>query len=143
MAKQHKAIYHFMVEWGGSRANFIEVSGLEITTEVIEYREGGDPNQPARKLPGLTRCKNILLKRGILKGDNDFFNWMRTTTENQVEHRDIIIKLLDKNQKLVMSWRALNAFPVRLSGPVLNAGANEVAIEELELTHDGLVIEVK
>ncbi len=134
--------YHFMVEWGGTRLDFIEVSGLEITTDVVEHRDGADPNRSARKMPGLTHYKNITLKRGIIKGDNDFFNWMNTQNLSQIERRDIIIKLLNENHQPIMVWKAFKAFPVKLSGPVLNANSNEVAIEELELAHEGLIIEV-
>ena len=133
--------YHFLVEWGGARISFFEVSGLEISIDVIEYHEGADPGQVAHKMPGLTHYSNIVLKRGIMKGDNDFFNWINTKSLNQVERRDIVIRLLDENHAPVMNWRVQNAFPVKLTGPLLNASASEIAIEELELTHEGLVVE--
>ena len=134
--------YHFVVEWGGTRINFMEVSGLNIIVDVTEFREGGDLSQTAHKMPGLTRYSNIILKRGIVKGDNDFFSWMNTKHLNQVERRDVVIKLLNENHEPIMSWRAANAFPVKFSGPILSAKANDVAIEELELAHEGLIVEV-
>ena len=134
--------YHFIVDWGGARLGFTEVSGLEIDIDVVEFRDGADPNQSAHKMPGITRYKNIVLKRGIVKGDNDFFNWINTKNLNQVERRDIVIKLLNENHDPVMSWRVRNAFPVKFTGPVLNANSSEVAIEALELAHEGLTIEV-
>ena len=142
MGQHPMPAYHFLVEWGGTRTGFIEVSGLDIIIDVTEYRDGANPDQVAHKMPGLTHYNNIVLKRGILKGDNDFFNWMNTKSLNQIERRDIVIQLLNKNHEPVMSWRVINAFPVRLSGPALNANAGEVAIEELELAHEGLVVEV-
>jgi len=143
MAYQHPMpAYHFTVEWGGARINFIEVSGLNISVDVTEFRDGSDPGQVAHKMPGHTHYSNIILKRGILKGDNDFFAWMNTKSLNQVERRDIVIKLLNENHEPVASWKAVNAFPVRFSGPVLNANASDVAIEELELAHEGLIAEV-
>ena len=141
MAQQHPMpAYHFLVDWGGTRPGFTEVSGLEITTDVIEHRDGADPSQAARKMPGLSRYKNIVLKRGIVKGDNDFFNWMNTKSLNQVQRRDIVIQLLNENHEPVITWRVVNAFPVRFSGPVLHANASEIAIEELELAHEGLSV---
>jgi phage tail-like protein len=131
-----------VVEWGGARVGFIEVSGLDISIDVTEFREGSDPSQIAHKIPGFTKYSNITLKRGIVKGDNDFFNWIKTKNLNQVERRDIIIKLLDQNHQPIMSWKAVNAFPVKLTGPVLSANASDVAIEELELAHEGLIVEV-
>ena len=134
--------YHFQVEWGGTRISFNEVSGLEIIDDVIEHHDGADPGQVARKMPGLRKYSNIILKRGIVKGDNDFFNWMNTKSLNEIERRDIVVKLLNQNHEPVMTWRAVNAFPVRLSGPILNAAASNMAIEELELAHEGLIVQV-
>ncbi len=142
MPRHPKHAYTFTVEWGGTRKNFIEVLGLNITVDVSEFRNGADPNQVVHKMPGHTHYGNIILKRNILKGDNDFFTWMNTTGLTQVERRDIVIKLLKEKNKPVMSWKAVNAFPVRLSGPVLNANASDVAMEELELAHEGLIAEV-
>ena len=134
--------YHFLVEWGGTRVEFIEVSGLQIIDEVIEHHDGSDPGQVARKMPGLRKYSNIILKRGIVKGDNDFFNWMNTKNLNDIERRDIVVKLLNQNHEPVIMWKAVNAFPVKLSGPILNATASNIAIEELELAHEGLIVEV-
>lgn len=100
-----------------------------------------NPGPVTRKMPGLRKYSNITLKRGIVKGDNDFFNWMNTQSLNEVERRDIVIKLLDQDHQPILIWKVINAFPVKLSGPVLNAAASNVAIEELELAHEGLIIE--
>lgn len=132
--------YHFMVEWGGTRTGFTEVSGLTITADVTEFREGSDPNQAARKIPGRLHYSNIVLKRGILKGDNDFFKWMQTINLNTVERRDITISLLNESHEPVIRWQVKNSFPVRLTGPVLIANASSVALEELELAHEGISV---
>ncbi len=134
--------YHFTVEWGGTNLNFLEVSGLSISVDVTEFRDGADPQQTAHKIPGHSHFSNIILRRNISKGDNDFFTWMNKINLGQVERRDILIRLLNVNHEPVISWRAENAFPVKLSGPVLNANASDMAIEELELTHEGLRVEL-
>ena len=139
MPHRTKHAYKFLVEWGGTRQNFIEVSGLNINVDVNEYREGGDPNQPAHKLPGLIHYSNIILKRGIAPGDNDFINWINASNANNIDRRDITVKLLNEKNKIVVSWKVIRAFPVKFSGPVLNANSNDVAIEELELAHEGLM----
>lgn len=133
--------YHFVVDWGGVRTGFSEVSGLDISVEVIEYREGNDPQGHLRKMPGLQKFSNITLKRGIIKGDNDFIKWLNTQKLNTVEKRDIVISLLDETHAPIKSWKLRNAFPVKYSGPALNASANEVAIESLEIAHEGLEVE--
>ena len=91
-------------------------------------------------MPGQVRYSNIILKRGITKGDNDFYNWISTIKLNTVERRDISIALLNEAHEPVMVWRVKNAFPIRLIGPELNASANEIAIETLELAHEGITI---
>jgi phage tail-like protein len=133
--------FHFQVEWGGQRLGFSEVSGLNIEVQVIEYREGISPEYSVVKMPGIKKYSNITLKRGIVPKDNEFFEWLNTASLNQVERRDLVISLLNENHEPVMVWKAKNAFPVKLDGPQLDATANEVAIETLELTHEGLTIE--
>ncbi len=134
--------YHFIVEWGGTRTGFAGVSGLNINLDVTEYRDGSDPGEVAHKLPGLTHYSNVILKRGFLRGDNDFFNWINTKKLNQVERRDVAISLLNENHEPVIRWKLINTFPVRLSGPVLIANSSDIAMEELELAHEGLIIEM-
>ena len=133
--------YHFQVEWGGTRLGFAEVSGLNIEVEVIEYREGTHAEYSAKKMPGIPKYSNITLKRGILAGDNEFFDWVKTVQLNKVERRDLVISLLNENHEPAMVWKAKNAFPVKLEGPILKATGSEVAIETLEIAHEGLSIE--
>ena len=133
--------YHFIVDWGGTRTGFSEVSGLNITHEVVDYREGNSPVDASIKIPGRTSFENIVLKRGIVKGDNDFFAWMKTKQNSQIERRDILIKLLDESHAPIMTWKVRRAFPVKYSGPQLQARSSEVAIETIEIAHEGIEIE--
>jgi phage tail-like protein len=133
--------YHFQVEWGGTRLGFTEVSGLNIEVQAIEYREGTNIDYSVMKMPGMPKYGNIILKRGIVAGDNEFFDWLNTINLNQVERRDITISLLNENHEPAMVWKVRNAFPVKIEGPGLKATENEVAIETLEIAHEGLTIE--
>ncbi|MHC4104412.1 MAG: phage tail protein, partial [Planctomycetota bacterium] len=72
---------------------------------------------------------------------NEFFEWLNTARLNQIERRDLVISLLNENHEPVMVWRAVNAFPAKIQGPVLRATGNEVAIETLEVAHEGLSIQ--
>ncbi len=132
--------FHFQVQWGGTRIGFTEVSGLSFETEAIEYREGASPVFSTIKMPGLIKYPNITLKRGLVKGDNDFFNWINSIRLNSVERRDIVISLLNENHEPVLSWKIINAFPVKIQCSDLKASGNEVAIETLEIAHEGLTI---
>lgn len=134
--------FHFQVQWGGTNIGFSEASGLTIEQQVIEYRDGASPDYGSIKMPGLPKYSNITLKRGVVSGDNEFFDWLNTTKLNKVERRDITISLLNEDHEPVMTWKAVNCFPVKIEGPGLKATGNEVAIETLELAHEGLTIEV-
>lgn len=141
MADSVLSSYHFQVEWGGTRTGFMDVSGLTIEYDIITYRDGSSPEYGSRKLPGRPRYSNIVLKRGILPGDNEFYEWINTIQLNEVERRDVVISLLNEEHEPVMVWKVANAFPVRLDGPRLCATRSEVAIETLELAHEGLTVE--
>ncbi len=133
--------FHFLVEWGGARIGFTEVSGLEVSTEVIEYREGSSPVYHKIKMPGMQKFANITLKRGTFKGDNDFYNWWNTVALNTIERRDVTISLLNENHEPVVVWKINNAWPVKVQSTDLKADGNEVAIETIELAHEGLTIQ--
>lgn len=141
MSEQPLTSFHFSVEWGGKRISFSEVSGLDIEVQTISYREGADKEYTIRKMPGLVKHSNITLKRGIMQGDNEFFEWLNTIKMNKVERRDLIISLLNEEHEPVVVWKAKNAFPVKIEGPELKAEANEVAIETMEIAHEGLTIQ--
>jgi phage tail-like protein len=120
---------------------FSEVTGLSIEHSVIEYRDGTTLEDAITKMPGIQKYSNIILKRGIIKGDNEFFQWVNTIENNEVERRDVTISLLNENHEPIMVWKLEKAWPVKLDSPVLRSDANEVAIETLELAHEGITIE--
>ncbi|MBW8360545.1 MAG: phage tail protein [Weeksellaceae bacterium] len=133
--------YHFLVEWGGSRIEFLEVSGLEMGIEVIAVREGSSKVEFENKIPGLLKFSDVTLTRAIQKGDNDFFNWINTKAFGAVERRDVNITLLNERHEPLISWRLKNCFPVRYIGPVLVGNSSSVATETLIITHEGMVVE--
>jgi phage tail-like protein len=132
--------FHFTVDWNGSRVGFSEVTGLTQENQAIEYRDGSFPEYSSIKMPGLRKFSNVTLKRGVLKGDNEFFNWLNTVQMNTVERRNITVSLRDEKQNPVMVWNISNAFPVKVEGPQLKAQTNEVAIESIEIAHEGLTL---
>jgi phage tail-like protein len=133
--------FHFIVEWGGIRVGFSEVSGLTQEVQPIEYRDGMSPTFSTIKMPGLKKFSNVTLKRGIIKHDNDFAKWLSTVKLNKVERRDIVVSLLDEEHVPVMVWKINSAFPVKVEGPALKASGNEVATESIELAHEGLSVQ--
>lgn len=141
MADYPLPAFHFQVEWGGKRIGFSEVSGLNIEVQAIEYRDGASPVYSVQKMPGIPKYGNITCKRGIVAGDNQYAEWLATIQLHQVERRDVTISLLNEEHAPVMVWKARNAFPVKIEGPGLKSTGNEVAIESLEIAHEGLTVE--
>jgi len=141
--------FHFQVEWGdGFRIGFTEVSGLDFETEVIEYREGNNKKYNKTKQPGLTKYSNVTLKRGTFQGDFDYFTeWQKTyqfqegNNTGSLFRRPVTIKLLDENHEPIITWVLENAWPSKVQSTDLKADANEVAIETMELVHEGLRIQ--
>jgi phage tail-like protein len=134
-------VFHFTVQWGGTRIGFTEVTGLTQENQAIEYRDGSFPEYSSVKMPGLRKFSNVTLKRGIFKADNEFAAWLSTIKLNKVERRDVTVSLLNENHEPVMVWKVHNAFPVKVEGPQLKASGNEVAIETIELAHEGLEVQ--
>jgi phage tail-like protein len=129
--------FNFLVEINGvARAAFSEVGGLESETEVIEYRAGGEPTS-VRKLPGLTKYANIVLRRGLTK-DADLWNWRQTVVQGNVDRRNGSIILLDDAGTEVLRWNFFQGWIAKWEGPTLNAKGNEVAIETIEIAHERL-----
>mgnify|MGYP001123183163 CR=1 FL=1 len=141
MAQYPISKFHFQVDWGGSRIGLTEVTGLEVSTDVIEYREGSSPEYHKIKMPGMQKFSNITLKRGTFQGDNDFYNWWNTVALNTIERRNVTISLLNESHEPVVVWKVKNAWPVKVQSTDLKADGNEVAIETLELAHEGLTIQ--
>ena len=131
--------FNFIVEIDGiARAAFSEVSGLESETAVIEYRSGQD--FVTRKLPGLTRYANIVLRHGVTK-DHELWDWRKNIVEGNPDRRNGSIKLLDDQLNEVLRWNFRDGWICKWVGPTLNAKSNEVAIETIEIAHEGLELD--
>ena len=141
MAQYPLPKFHFRVEWGGTRIGFTEVTGLEVSTDVIEYRDGASPDYSKIKMPGMQKFGNITLKRGIFKGDNEYYNWWNTHALNTIERRDITISLLNESHEPVVVWKIKNAWPVKVQSTDLKGDGNEVAVETIEIAHEGLTMQ--
>lgn len=133
--------FHFIVEWGGIKIGFTEVTGLDLETEVIEYRHGASPSYSKIKMPGMQKFANVTLKRGTFALDNQYYEWWNTVKLNTIERRDITIKLLNEEHLPVITWVLENAWPTKVQSTDLKADGNEVAIESIELVHEGLTVQ--
>ncbi len=131
--------FNFRLEIDGTAmGNFSEVALGAAITEVVEYRDGSDKSG-VRKLPGLTRYSNVTLKRGITSS-LELYLWHRSVAEGRMgdARKNLILILQDEASRDVARFMLRNAWPVRYEAPSFSATGNEVAIESLELTHEGL-----
>ncbi len=134
--------FKFLVEIEGiAVAGFSECEGLTTEVSVIEYREGNE-DITVRKLPGLVKYSNITLKKGIT-GSKDLFNWYKEVVKGKIKQirRNMAIVLLDDEGNQAVRWVVRNAWPMKYTGPTLNAKSSEVAIETLEIAHEGFELE--
>ena len=134
-------VFHFKVSWNNEDIGFSDVSGLSQEIQAIEYRDGlMSPSTLPLKRPGLKKANNISLKRGIVEKNNDLFNWFNNNGTPNVERRDLTISLLNDEGSPVMVWSISQAWPVKGEGPGLKATGNEIAIESIELVHEGISV---
>lgn len=129
---------------GGLRtvAAFTEISGLEMAMEVEEYAAGGI-NDRVLKFPGRVKWSNLVMKRGVLaKRDpldkSDLWTWCESYLDGNGVRKDGIIILLDEQRKPRLTWSFKRGLPLRWSGPQLNATQSQVAIESIEIVHEGV-----
>jgi phage tail-like protein len=132
--------FNFLVESGGVLgAGFSEVTGMNGEIQAVEYREGRDPQSNTRKQPGLSKYGNVTLKRGVIT-NQDLFTWFKTGVDGDILRIDICILLLDEQRQEKVRYNLTNAWPVKFVAPDLKAAANEIAVNSLELAHEGLRI---
>lgn len=137
--------FHYSVKWcdDEENINFSEVTGLNVETKVIEYREGANKEYVAYKMPGHKTYPKVTLKRGVTATDNGFFEWWEKAQLNTVERRDVLISLLNEAHEAVVTWNLKDAWPSKVSFGSLQAKGDEVLIEELQLECEGLTVSRK
>lgn len=140
-------VYNYKVEIGSDAVAFSEVSGLGISYETHTYKESptesGTPGPRVMQMPAQRSAPTITLKKGIVLGASvpALYEWISGIATNQVEKKDIYIRLCDEEGAVVLSWTVTNAFPTKLDAPSFDANSNDVAIESMELTADHVSIE--
>ncbi|MCP4993482.1 MAG: phage tail protein [Gammaproteobacteria bacterium] len=140
-------VYNFKVEIGSDAVAFSEVSGLTASYETSTYKESpvesGVAGPRVMHMPAQAPAATITLKKGVVRGASiaALYGWINTIQLNQVEKRDIFIRLCNENGDPVISWKVINAFPTKLEAPTFDANSNDVAVESMELMADGLSME--
>jgi phage tail-like protein len=130
--------FNFLVEIDGViQAGFSEVSGLSTDTNIIEYREGNEQHGTTRKLPGLMKYANVVLKRGYT-ANKSLWDWRKKVIDGKTQRTAGSIILLDEGRKPALRWNFREGWPSKWEGPGLNGKTSEVAIETMEIAHEGL-----
>lgn len=133
--------FYFSVDIGDlTDLPFQEVSGLDIDSDVIEYRHGNSPVHSAIKMPGLMKYGDVTLKKGVFATDNQFFDWISKIQLNTYERLTIVIKLLDEDATPRMTWTLTNAYPKQVTSTEMNSQSSEVAIESIVFVCEGIQI---
>jgi len=133
--------FYFMVDWGSTtNIPFQEVSGMEIEAEPLEYRHGNSKVFSKINMPGMVKNNKISMKKGVFVNDNSFWDWYGKIKLNTIERQNVVIKLLDEGGEPTMTWTLNNAWPTKISSTDLKSETNEVAIESIEIMHEGLTI---
>ncbi|MBC8076371.1 MAG: phage tail protein [Chloroflexales bacterium] len=137
--------FNFTVDLGaGIRAGFQEVSGIGMEVAVAEYRNGNDPTNNVRKVTGLNKASDVTMKRGAI-GVLDLYGWLdeiRNGTNNGI--RNVTVNLMSENRTTptpVMTWRLRNARIIKYTSGPFNAKGNDVAMEELVLSYEQMVMD--
>ena len=129
--------FNFQVEIDGvTVAGFSDCSGLTAETDAIEYRTGKE-DITVRKLPGLAKYSNIVLKWG-LTDDRELYDWIMQAVKGNVQRKNGSIVALDLQGNEKVRWNFRNAWPTKWHGPDFSAKGNDAAIETLELAHEGI-----
>lgn len=140
-------VYNYRVEIGSEAVAFTEVSGLSIAYETSTYKESptasGSAGPRTLYMPGQATMTTITLKKGIVRATSikTLYDWIKTVQINQIEKKDIFVRLCDEKGVAVISWKIGNAFPVKLDAPTFDAKSNDAAIESMELKADYITLE--
>lgn len=132
--------FRFILEIDGiTQAGFREVTIPDATQDAIEYREGNEKFITPRKLPGQVKYGNITLKWGVTDS-MELYKWKEMVENGKIKdaRRNIAIVILDDEGNPAARWEFRDAWPSKYDAPDLNATANEVAIETLEIVHEGM-----
>ena len=135
--------FYFSVHVGSYEqpVSFQEVSGLDTESHPVKYRQKDSKLFSTLKMPGIVKTGNVTLKKGTIAKGKGFMNWLEAIQLNTLKKETVTIRLLDEAGKTIMTWTLKNAFPTKFSISDLNATGNEVAIETLEIAHEGLTME--
>lgn len=133
--------FYFKVTVGSKgEIAFQEVSGLDSEHDEIEYRAGNSNIFSTVKMPGLKKASDVTCKKGMFKDDTALFDYFNSIKMNTIARETVTVQLLDQDGNSMFTWELTNAWPKKVTGTDLNAQNSEVAVEEIVLSHEGLMM---
>lgn len=130
----------FQVTWDAEVMFFQEVSGLDSDAQPMAHGQGNGPEFSVLTMPGVTKSGNVTLKSGVFTSDEQFRDWFDRIKMNTMKRLPVTISLLDEAGAPTMVWKLANAWPTKISGTDLKSDGNEIAIESIEIAHEGITI---
>jgi len=130
--------FHFRVTFDSTVINCNEVTGLNTTLDVIEYRDGASVEFSTQKMSGLRKFGDIVVKKGVFQDHTEYWDWYNAVQMNDPVRKSITIELLDEQHAAIMTWVLKNAWPSKVENPDLKSDASEVAVETITIVHEGL-----
>lgn len=136
-------VYHFNVEIDGMEAmRFSEVSGLSMERQMITYKDGLSATKGNTYLPGARGDINLTLKRGVTPAGSELYQWFSSIQVTAVDKKNIQISLMNETGEApVVTWKVIDAFPLKMEAPGFSATSNDVAIESLTLAASQVSVE--
>lgn len=138
--------FNFLVDLGtgntdGPQAGFQEITGIGMEVTVAEYRAGNEKENSVRKIIGLNKATDVTLKRGVI-GSLDLYQWLdEIRNGSATARRDVVIQLQSEDHStIVQEWQLKRAVIIKHTSGPLNAKGTDVAMEELVLAYERLVM---
>lgn len=132
--------FYFKVDFGGTTMACSEVTGLNVSVQELTYRDGFSSSFNKQTMPGMPENSSITLKKGVFKNDITYYEWFNQTVGSEPSRQNVTISLLDASGEPIMVWDLKNAWPKKVTSPDMKAEGNEVAVETIELSHEGITI---
>lgn len=131
--------FHFSVEISNvGKISCKEVSGLDVESDVIEYRSGNMAGLTKIKMPGLHKSGDVTLKKAMSKDGKKLWDWFNQVKMNTIQRESVTVALLDESGSPVQSWKLTNAWPKKYTVEGFKADGNGVSVETIVLAHEGV-----